>query len=79
MRVHRDSYALIYVSAPGDGPTIRVPGAEMWHLRGPSWNGWMGLEGVKLAREVIGLFLATEQHGARLFSKPYPFLEHLPP
>jgi HK97 family phage portal protein len=40
----------------------------MWHLRGPSWNGWMGLEGVRLAREAIGLSLATEEHGARLFS-----------
>ena len=39
----------------------------------------MDLEGVKLAREVIGLFLATEQHSARLFAKPYPFLEHPPP
>ena len=68
VRVHRDGYALTYEIATGDGPTIRVPGAEMWHLRGPSWNGWMGLEGVRLAREAIGLALATEEHGARLFA-----------
>lgn len=37
------------------------------HLRGPSWNGLEGLDGVKLAREAIGLSLATEEHGARLF------------
>ena len=51
-----------------DGQVIRVPGEDMWHLRGPSWNGWMGLDGVKLAREAIGLSLATEEHGGRLFS-----------
>lgn len=45
-----------------------IPAAQMWHVRGPSWNGWMGLEGVYLAREAIGLALATEEHAARSFS-----------
>lgn len=51
-----------------EGKVIRVPAEDMWHLRGPSWNGWMGLDGVRLAREAIGLALATEEHGGRLFS-----------
>jgi len=38
-----------------DRAEVVVPSADIWHLRGPSWNGWMGLEGVKLAREAIGL------------------------
>lgn len=46
----------------------QIPAAQMWHVRGPSWNGWMGLEGVHLAREAIGLALATEEHAARSFS-----------
>ena len=33
----------------------------IWHLRGPSWNGWQGLEAVKLAREAIGLSISLEQ------------------
>lgn len=41
---------------------------DVWHLRGPSWNGWMGLEGVKLAREAIGLAVASEGHGATTFT-----------
>jgi HK97 family phage portal protein len=44
-----------------------VPAENILHLRGPSWNAWEGLDGVKLAREAIGLALATEEHGARLF------------
>ena len=40
----------------------------MWHIRGPSWNGWIGLEGVRLAREAIGLGKATEEFGAAFFA-----------
>lgn len=32
----------------------------IWHIRGSSWNGWMGMEAVKLAREALGLSLALE-------------------
>mgnify|MGYP002133771900 FL=1 len=50
-----------------DGTTQRVPAQEIWHLRGPSWNGWEGLDGVKLAREAIGLAIAQEGYGAGSF------------
>jgi HK97 family phage portal protein len=42
------------------------PQESIWHFRGPSWNSWMGLEAVKLAREAIGLALATESAHAKL-------------
>ena len=41
---------------------------DVWHIKGPSWNGVRGLPIVALAREAIGLAMATEEHGARLFS-----------
>lgn len=47
-----------------DGKTIDVPAEDMWHIRGPSMNGWFGLEGVKIAREAIGLAMTAEQHAA---------------
>lgn len=47
---------------------IEVPSKDMWHLRGLSWDGISGIPGVRLAREAIGLALATEEHGARMFS-----------
>ena len=48
-----------------DGTAPIVPFENMWHLRGPSWNTWMGLDAVKYAREAIGLAIATEaQHAA---------------
>lgn len=65
--VKRDGWNLSY-EVHLDGKAVQaVPAANMWHVRGPSWNGWMGLEGVKLARESIGLAMATEENGATLF------------
>ncbi len=42
----------------GTAPILRRD--QIWHLRGPSWNTWMGLDAVKVAREAIGLSMATE-------------------
>jgi HK97 family phage portal protein len=40
----------------------RTFGAEsIWHLRGPSWNSWMGMDAVGLARNAIGLSISLEQ------------------
>lgn len=47
---------------------IEVPAENMLHFKGPSWNALQGLDGVRLAREAIGLALATEEHGGRMFS-----------
>lgn len=57
-----------YLVSTMDGGRIEVPSADIWHLRGLSWDGISGIPGVKLAREAIGLALATEEHGARMFS-----------
>jgi len=48
------------VRAP-DGSTQTFPAEAIWHVRGPSMDGWRGLDAVRLAREAIGLALATEE------------------
>lgn len=65
--VVRDGWKLSYEVDIEDGKKHPIPAANMWHVRGPSWNGWGGLEGVKLAREAIGLAIATEEHGSLMF------------
>ncbi|MEN9903694.1 MAG: hypothetical protein RLZZ555_259 [Pseudomonadota bacterium] len=61
-------YSLQYmVTAPG-GATKPFPAESIWTVRGPSWNGFEGLEVLKLAREAIGLSLAAEEHHARVHS-----------
>lgn len=41
---------------------------EIWHVRGPSWDGRVGMDALKLMKEAIGLALATEETHARLHS-----------
>ena len=49
-----------------DGRSPLLTANDIWHLRGPSWNSWMGLEAVKYARDAIGLSLALETSHSRL-------------
>jgi HK97 family phage portal protein len=58
--------SLTYQITWDDGRSPILTTGDVWHLRGPSWNSWMGLEAIKLAREAIGLALATEEAHARL-------------
>lgn len=44
-----------------NGTQQPFPADAIWHLRGPSWNGWLGLDAVKLARDAIGLSISLEQ------------------
>jgi HK97 family phage portal protein len=48
------------------GRRMIVERADMVHLRGPSVDGYRALEGIRFAREAIGLALATEEAHARL-------------
>lgn len=41
---------------------------EIWHVRGPSWSGSVGLDALKLLKEAIGLAIGTEETHARLHS-----------
>ncbi len=50
-----------------DGREQIIPAADMWHVRGPSWNGFRGNDAIKLAAKTIGLAQATERYGTKLF------------
>jgi HK97 family phage portal protein len=41
---------------------------ECWHVKGMTLDGIIGVSAIAYAREAIGLALALEEHGARLFS-----------
>lgn len=57
---------LTYDVTSDTGGTLRgLTSHEIWHTRGLSWNGWMGMETVRLAAEAIGLSLALEESHAR--------------
>jgi HK97 family phage portal protein len=49
-----------------DGSVV-LPAANMIHLKGASPNGVAGLDLVAVAKEVIGMTIAAQTHGARYF------------
>lgn len=53
-------YSLEYTITGIDGSTKILPQSLVWHIRGPSWDNWRGMDAVKHAREAIGLAIATE-------------------
>ena len=58
---------LVYVVRGGTGGDVRIPASDMLHLRGVSPDGILGLDVVTLARETIGLAIASERFGATFF------------
>jgi len=65
--VEQDDFKIVY-KITRNGQKTLVDNDNILHLRGLSWNGHTGLDGVNLAREAIGLELATEAHGSKMFS-----------
>ena len=61
-----DNYGLSYDVRAENGSVQNFPSKSIWHVRGPSWNSWMGLEAVQIAREAIGLSMAIEDQQARI-------------
>lgn len=62
----KNDFTLEYVVTAEDGSRQEFPAEAIWHVRGSSWNSWLGLEPVRLAREAIGLAMATEESTASL-------------
>lgn len=54
-------YSLTYTVRAATGEAQVFPQDAIWHLRGPSWNSWMGMEAVRMARDAIGLSISLEQ------------------
>ena len=45
-----------------------LPRGEVWHLRGLSSDGLLGMSPIELARESLGMALAAQDYGARFFA-----------
>lgn len=55
-----DDGVLSYKVHADDGRVLTFDQSQIWHLRGPSWNSWLGMDATRLARDAIGLSIATE-------------------
>lgn len=59
----------VYKYTLKDGKAILFAADVIWHVRGPSWTGFAGMELLNMAREALGLAIATEETHARLHAK----------
>lgn len=56
-----DDYRLRYFVRGKSGAEQEFGQDAIWHLRGPSWNSWVGLDAIVMTRNAIGLSAAIEQ------------------
>ncbi|MBK8123930.1 MAG: phage portal protein [Dokdonella sp.] len=59
--------ALVYEARNSGTGRAFIPARDMFHLRGPGWNGLKGYSPIDLARESIGLGLACQKFGGAFF------------
>lgn len=71
----RPDYSLEYKVSSDTGETKIFGQDAIWHLRGPSWNSWIGLDAIKMARNAIGLSASIEQ-GQSEFQKNGAKMSH---
>jgi HK97 family phage portal protein len=62
----KPDWSRVYKVTGSDGQTKEIDPALIWHVRGPSWDGFMGLDTLKIAREALGLSIAMEDSHASL-------------
>lgn len=59
--VRRDDFSLRYFVRGNGGVEQEFGPDAIWHIRGPSWNSWLGMDTILLARNAIGLSASLEQ------------------
>lgn len=67
--VQAEDWSIVYELTGKDGSKRTVPRADIWHLRGPSWDGVAGLDVLQLARHAVGLAITTEETHSKLHGK----------
>lgn len=59
-------YGLTYSVSDKSGHIATFPRSDILHIRGPAWNGYLGLDIIQLIREALGLAIVTEEAHANL-------------
>lgn len=57
----RDDYTLRYFVRGKSGAEQEFGQDAIWHLRGPSWNSWLGMDPIYMTRNAIGLAVSLER------------------
>lgn len=63
--IGNDGSIVYHVTAP-NGTQRELQEDDVWHIRGPSWDGQTSIPILRMAREAVGLAMATEETQALL-------------
>lgn len=63
-----ENWRISYEVRRDSAPPMMLDPRRMFHVRGPSDDGFMGDDLIAVARDAIGLTLAQDEHAARLFA-----------
>lgn len=58
---------LVYIYSPGNAQSKEYPADAVWHAKGLSTDGLLGLSPISVCREALGLAAAAEAHGSAFF------------
>lgn len=61
-----DDWSITYKVRGKDGSEVDVDAKLIWHVRGPSWDGFLGLDMLSIAKEALGLSMSLEDSHANL-------------
>jgi HK97 family phage portal protein len=56
----------VYKYTGKDGRQVVFPAADIWHVRGPSWSGFLGMDVLQIARDALGLTIAIDDSVSNL-------------
>jgi len=79
MEVKRENGIIIYIYTDELGKQIKYPADRIWHFKGLSRDGIVGLSPISLFRESLGLTKAAEDYAAQYFGNnavPGAVLKH---
>lgn len=62
----KDDWSITYMVRGKSGDEVELDPGLIWHVRGPSWDGFLGLDTLSVAREALGLSMALEESHAAL-------------
>lgn len=78
-RNQRDKKLYYRTIIPQTNEHVILPASKVLHISGLGFDGRQGYSVIQMAREAVGMALATEEYGARFFgngAKPSGILEH---
>ena len=79
MLVNRTDQGILYYQYEKDGRTYFLPDTDVLHIPGLGFDGLVGYSPIAMAKNAIGMAIATEEYGAKFFANgasPGGVLEH---